>query len=215
MSPRPVVARRTVRLACVVSSAVVLGTAVVVIGTMTPGYRPMAETVSRLGSAGQPHAAWMQAVFVLYGLLVLVGAGPVGDYVTQRPRLLSEAIAGYAAAGVVAGLAPKDPPDVPVTTVSQIHVAATIVGGAMILVAMISVARFGPARGDRRAAVALAAFTVVGVVVFRFTWGSSTYGLVERSFLGASAGWVSVIAARRIALDHRDAQVGGPTSVTT
>jgi len=202
MSSRPPSALRTARLWCVVASAAVLVTSVLLVGSMTPGYRPMADTVSRLGSAGQPHAIWIQVVFVLYGLLVLAGAGPLGDHAPRRHGLLAAAIAGYAAAAVVAGLAPKDPPDVPTTLASQVHVDATIVGGAMILVAMGLVASCAPDRIDRWIAGTVAALTASGVIVFRFTWGSSFYGLVERGVLGVTVLWLALLATRLLAEDR-------------
>jgi hypothetical membrane protein len=199
VSPGRLVELRTTRLGCVVASAAVIGTAVVVIGAKTPGYSPMAETVSRLGSAGQPYASWMRAVFVLYGLLVLVGAAPLGEYAPSKERLLASAIGGYAAAAVAAGLAPKDPPQGVHTVASQVHVAATIVGGVMILVAMALVAHFASRRADRGTAIALGALTAVGVVVFRFSWGSAHYGLLERSFLALPVVWLAALAARLLA----------------
>jgi MFS family permease len=142
-------------------------------------------------------------VFVLYGILVLVGAGPLGDAAPPRRRLLGAAVAGYALAAVVVGLAPKDPPDVEVTVTSQIHVAATIVGGGLILLAMVLVATGAPRRVDRVLAGAVAIFTAVSVVVFRFTWGASFYGLVERCILAPTAIWLAVLATATIVRERR------------
>ena len=181
----------------------------IVVGAMTPGYRPMADTVSRLGSAGEPHALVMQTAFVLYGLLVLVGAAPLGDAAPTRERWLTAAVATYACAGVVAGLAPKDPPDVASTTASGVHVAATIVGGAAILLAMALVARHAARRVDRRLAVAVAIGTAIGVLVFRFSWGSWYYGLVERGFLALAMLWLVALAVDLLVGDGAG-RAGGP-----
>jgi len=202
MTGRSPIRFRTTRLACLVAGTGLLVVAVVVIGAMAPGYDPMTDTVSRLGSPGQPYAIWARTAFVLYGLLVLGGAAPLGDVAPTRRRSLTTAIAIYAAAAVVAGLARKDPPDVPSTFVSEVHVGATIVGGAGILFAMILVSRHAPLRVDRRLATVVAALTTVGVVVFRFSWGSALYGLIERSFLALAMLWLAALAARLLTQDR-------------
>jgi len=198
------------RLTGVIAATAALMVATIVLGAMAPGYRPMADTVSRLGSAGQPHALAMQAAFILYGLVVLAGAAPLGDAAATRERWLTAAVATYALAGVVAGLAPKDPPDVASTTASEVHVAATIVGGAAILLAMALVARHAPRRVDRRLAVVVGAGTAIGVVVFRFSWGSWFYGLVERSILALAMVWLVALAARLLVADGAGRAEGVP-----
>lgn len=177
--------------ACARLSAGVLAATVMVVGAMTPGYRPWADTVSRLGSPGQPYAATARAGFVLYGLLVLAGAAAV-----RGPRWL---VGLYGTAAVVAGLAPKDAAGQPHTALSALHVQATILGGAAIVASMLAVAWDGDwSASYRRASLATAGATVAAAVVFRLTWGSPVYGLVERVLLAVPAAWVAWAAPRTV-----------------
>lgn len=131
------------RAGCAVAGARVLVVAVVLAGALTPGYSPWSDTVSRLGSSGQPYAFATRAAFVVYGLLTAVGAAAVarGAAVRWSVRL-------YCAAAVVAGVAPKDAPGVPHTVASQVHVGATLLGGGAVMLAMAVVTRGGARRAE-------------------------------------------------------------------
>ncbi len=190
MTPAATRGIRNARLVGVVASGFVMLLTVVVVGAITPDYSPMAETVSRLGSSGQPHAWWERSGILIYGVLVFVGAGALGACAPSRERLLAWAISGYGVAAVVSGLAPKDPPHARHTLASQVHVDASIGGGAALLLAMLLVARYAPERKSRAATTTLAGVTAAGIIVFRFTWGSSIYGLVERGLLATAVGWL-------------------------
>jgi hypothetical membrane protein len=190
---------RTARLWSILASAVVLAATIVVVGALTPGYSQLSETVSRLGSRGQPHTVLARAGLVLYGLLVVIGAGALGARAPGKERMLAVLVGGFGVAGVVAGIAPKDPPDGPHTLTSQIHVTAAITGGAMLMVAMVLVARYAQLRSDRLAAAVAIAITTSGVIVFPFLWGTAIYGLVERVLLATGSGWLVVLAFREVA----------------
>ena len=194
MIARPPASARAAALTCMLASAGALAATVVAAGILTPGYRPMADAVSRLGAPDEPHAFLMRAGFVLYGLLVSVGARALAEHVPGKQQLLSALIGGYGAAAIVAGLAPKDPPMSPHTFASEVHVASTIVGGAMLLTAMAVVARCASLRAERRSASGVLAFTSLGVVVFPFTWGSPFYGLVEILLLTLAETWLVTLA---------------------
>ena len=49
----------------------------------------------------------------------------------------------------------------------------------------------------------MAIITAVSVVVFRFTWGASFYGLVERCILAPTAIWLAVLATATIVRERR------------
>jgi hypothetical protein len=172
---------------CARLSGLVLALTVVAIGILTPGYRPAVDTVSRLGSPGQPYAAVARAGFVLYGLLVLAGTPAV-----RGPRRL---VGAYGVAAIVAGLAPKDAAGAPHTPWSAIHVDAAVLGGVAIVAAMAVVAgdRSGPS-WRRRSSLAAAAITVLAALAFRLCWGSPVYGLLERIVLAVPAVWVGSTA---------------------
>lgn len=177
-----------------VSAALLVGT-VVVVGAITPGYHSNADTVSRLGSPGQPYATVARAAFVLYGLLVLAGVPAV-----DRPSRL---VRWYGVAAIVAGLAPKDAPGAPHTALSALHVDATIVGGVAIVAAMVAVGLDGGRQpASRQTALAAAGVTLLAAMAFRLCWGSPVYGLVERALVAAPAVWVAFGVHRLTCPDH-------------
>jgi hypothetical membrane protein len=190
---------RSARVVCIVGAAAVLAATIVVVGALTPGYSQLSETVSRLGSRGQPHAALARTGLVLYGLLIVAGAASIGSGIPGKDRLVSLLVGGYGVAGIVAGFAPKDPPNGPHSLTSQVHVASAITGGALLMCAMALVAWFAPTHAHRRDAIVGLAITGAGVVVFPFLWGTTIYGLVERVLLGAASAWLVLLALREVA----------------
>jgi hypothetical protein len=192
----PSTAWRTARIACIFAAAGVLAGTIILVGAATSGYRPWADAVSRLGARDEPHRLFARAGLATYGLLMLVGAGPLGDRAPRHQRLLSCLIGVFGAAGVVAGLWPKDPPKAPHTLTSQVHVAATIVGGGALLMAMALVARYAPSSKDRRMTTVIGSVTALAVAIFPFTWGSRIYGVLEILLLTLATSWLVVLAGR-------------------
>jgi hypothetical membrane protein len=190
-----------VPLGCVAASVGVLVLAVIVLGSLTPGYDQGADAVSRLASPGEPWALAAQAAFVAYGLLVLAGAGALRPCAGRYGRLLACCLTIYGLAGLVAGVAPKDQPGAPHTTVSEVHVVACVLAGALAIAAMTLVSSGGPTRATRRTAAALAVLTVVAAVIFKYTWGTRVYGISERVVLGLGMCWISALAARALGRD--------------
>jgi hypothetical protein len=80
---------------------------------------------------------------------------------------------------VVTGVAPKNPPGTPHTTVSQVHVTAAIAAGALAVGAMALVSACGPTRATRRTAAAIALLTGLAAGAFRFTWDTPVYGVSD------------------------------------
>jgi hypothetical membrane protein len=193
-----------IRLGGVAASAALFALAVVVLGALTPGYDQWSETVSRLASPGERWALAARAVFIAYGLLVIVGASALRHCVQRHGGALALLLALYGAACIVAGLAPKDQPGIHTAT-SQVHVASTVAGGALAIGAMVLVARYGLTRRARRTAAALALLTTMASVILRCTWGSPVYGLCERVVLGLGMCWISVLAARVLIAHRRQA----------
>jgi hypothetical protein len=185
-------ARRGELILLAVGAALAL--AVVVLGALTPGYNQWSDTVSRLGSPGERWALAAPAVFIGYGLLVVAGAGPLRAAVQHHGRTLALLLGLYGVTGIVAGLAPKDQPGAPHTAASQVHVASTVVGGALAIGAMVLVASYGLTSRARHAAIVMALVTGLAAAVFRFTWGTAVYGLCERLVLGLGMGWISAQA---------------------
>lgn len=184
------------RLSGVVASGLVLVTTVVLVGQLTPGYSPFTETVSRLASPGQPFAAVARIGFVLYGVLVIAGAGPLGDHLPGRERVLGGLIGVFGAAAVTAGIAPKDGPLAGHTAASRIHVVAAIIGGAAILLAMACVAFYAARDTARHTAALFALVTGIAVIVFKLTWGSQLYGFAERILLASPMLWLVTLAVQ-------------------
>lgn len=181
------------RVAGIIASGPALVVAVVIAATNTPGYSSMRDTVSRLGSPGQPWAPFVRISFVLYGLVVLLGAGALAR--TRVVALVSTvALQAYAVAAVIAGIAPKDMPGAPHTSASRIHVLATIIGGVAVIAAMAIRVAADDSPSLRWLSAAAALLTVVATIAFRFTWGSRYYGAIECALLLPPVAWVSTVA---------------------
>ena len=173
------------------ASNVVLATTVLACGALTPGYSQARDTVSRLGSPGQPFALLAGLGFVVYGGLVLLATPFYED------RGVARLVSVYGVAAVVAGLAAKDPPNGTHTLASQIHVDATIIGGIAITAAMLLTGIRSPRPGARRASLVSAVLTGSLAVAFELAWGSPIYGLVERAMLAVVMAWM-VCTARDV-----------------
>jgi hypothetical membrane protein len=184
-----------VRLGCVAGSVALLALAVIVLGSLTPGFDQRADAVSRLASPGEPWALAARAAFAVYGSLVLAGAGALRPSAGRYGPVLTGCLMLYGLAAVVAGLAPKDQPGAVHTTVSEVHVVAAVLAGALAIAAMTLVSTCGPTRVTRRAAAAMALLTVVAAVIFKYTWGTHVYGISERILLALGMCWISALAA--------------------
>jgi hypothetical protein len=187
-----------IRLGCTAASVALFTGAVVVLGSLTPGYSQWSDAVSRLASPGEPWAVAARAVFAAYGLLIAAGASALRPYAGRRGQWLARCLVLYGVACVVAGVAPKDQPGAVHTLVSQVHVDASIGAGVLAIGAMVLVAACGPTRATRRAAAATAVATVVAAVFFRFTWGTGVYGVSERVLLTLGMCWISALAFRTL-----------------
>jgi len=187
-----------IRLGCAAASAAVFALAVIVIGSLTPGYDQWSDAVSRLASPGEPWALAARAAFAAYGLLVVAGASTLRQYAGHQRHTLARCLTLYGLACVVAGMAPKDQPGTAHTVVSQVHVAAAVLAGALAIGAMTLVSRCGLTRATRRAAAAMALLTGLAAGTFRLTWGTQVYGISERILLGLGMCWISALAARAL-----------------
>ena len=187
-----------VRLGGVAASAAVFALAVVVLGSVTPGYDQWSDAVSRLASPGERWALAARAAIAAYGLLVVAGASTLRQCAGRHGHTLARCLALYGAACIIAGLAPKDQPGAPHTAVSQVHMAAAVLAGALAIGAMAAVARGGLTRATRRTAATMALLTGLAAVIFRYTWGTHVYGISERVLLGLGMCWISALAVRAL-----------------
>jgi hypothetical protein len=197
-----------IRLGCAASSAVVFALAVIVIGSRTSGYDQWSDPVSRLASPGEPWALAARAAFAAYGLLVVAGVSTLQQYAGHHRHMVVYCLTLYGVACVVAGVAPKDQPGTAHTVVSQLHVAAAVLAGALLIGAMTLVSRCGPTRATRRAAAAMALLTGLAAIIFRYTWGTQVYGISERILLALGMCWISALAARALIAITPDASRG-------
>lgn len=183
--------------ACALVGAVTLALSVVILGSLTPGYDPGADTISHLASPGQPYAILASAAMVAYGLLVVVTAPSLSRHVPERQRLLAGCIGAYGVAGVAAGALAKPAPGAATTTAGFLHVIATMVGGAAIVAAMVTVAWCLPRSRWGRESAATAATVVFGAAAFRWAWDSGVYGWIERVVVALAVVWIVALSQRR------------------
>jgi Protein of unknown function (DUF998) len=202
------------RLGCAAASAGVFAIAVIVIGSLTPGYNQWSDAVSRLASPGERWALAARAAFAVYGLLVVAGASTLQWCAGRHGHTLARCLTLYGLACVIAGVAPKDQPGAAHTTVSQLHVAAAVLAGALAIGTMTLVSRCGLTRATRRAAVAMALLTGLAAGIFKYTWGTQMYGISERVLLGLGMCWISALAVRELLASPphaaAEAQSGAP-----
>jgi hypothetical membrane protein len=181
------------------AAAVPPGGTVVVTGELTPGYDHRYDTVSRLASPGQPYAMVVRSAIVAVGVLVVLNAEALRTSAAVGRRLVSLLVGVAGAAAVVVGAAPKDPPDVGPTTVSQLHVAASLIGVGALVAAMVCVTWSSPHRAERRRSAASLTLIVTAATAFPFTWGSVVYGLLQRVILLTALTWLVATAGRAAA----------------
>jgi Protein of unknown function (DUF998) len=186
-----------IRLGSAVASFPVFVVGILVLGWVTPGYSQLADPVSRLASPGERWAPEAMAILAAYGGLMIVGSGSLRAYGRQRANMLSVLLASYGVACIVVAIAPKNQPGSPPTLVSQVHVNAAVIAGALLLGATVVIARCAASKRIRCAAIAIAVLIPLGVGVLRLTWGTHIYGLNERLLLGLGMGWLSALAALR------------------
>jgi hypothetical membrane protein len=175
------------------AAVVLLGVTVVLAGELTPGYDHRHDTVSRLASPGQPFAMVVRSAIVAVGVQVTLTARVLRNSAATYRRLVGLLVGVAGAAAVVVGVAPKDPPDVGPTTLSQLHVAASLVGVGALVAGMIYVTRSSPHRVERRRSTASLALIVIAATAFPFTWGTVIYGVLQRIILATALAWLIAV----------------------
>jgi hypothetical membrane protein len=178
------------------AAAVLLGVTVLLTGALTPGYDHRYDTVSRLASPGQPFAMVVRAAIVAVGVLVALTARALRESAATYRRQVSLLIGVAGAAAVVVGVAPKDPPDVDPTTLSQLHVAASLIGAGALVAAMAYATWSSPHGVERRQSAASLTLIAIAGTAFPFTWGSVVYGLLQRVVLLTALAWLVALARR-------------------
>lgn len=207
---------RSVRFACATISAPVLAATVIVAAALTPGYSHMVETVSRLGSPGQPYAMIERAGVALYGILVVAGAGILEGRVRcvgARSRLVVALVRAYGATAILSGVFPKDAPSGAHTPSSAIHVYATIVGGCAIVAAMLAVSRWAWSPVERRWSVIVGIAAAIAGLTFTAPVAVAFEGVLQRVALSLASLWIAAMALRehgRHSVPAVSAFVAGP-----
>ena len=109
------------------------------LGLRYPRYDPLRHVMSRLGAADSPVAFWMNAWWIVYGLLmVLFAAGLSRAFPPGRAAvyiLVGQIVALGLFAGIGAGLFPMDSPGAAATRTGRLHNAVGGVGFLAISVA--------------------------------------------------------------------------------
>jgi hypothetical protein len=141
----------------------------------------------------------VRSAIVAVGVLVVLNAEALRTSAAVGRRLVSLLVGVAGAAAVVVGTAPKDPPDVGPTTVSQLHVAASLIGVGALVAAIVCVTWSSPHRAERRRSAASLTLIVTAATAFPFTWGSVVYGLLQRVILLTALAWLVATAGRATA----------------
>lgn len=191
---------------CGLSAPLLWASAIIMCGSLTPGYSHMSQYVSELGARGSPTELLIRyAGFVPTGLMHIAFAASL--YVAFKDsRLASVAAALLALNGlgrVGAGLFPCEPGcSVPRLLLSQkLHSAASGVGffaliGAAILWGVVA-RRGGRLKGLRLYSIASGLLGLIFLLLM--SWSDelrAATGLYERLSSGILSTWVLVLAAR-------------------
>ena len=99
-----------VRLGGVAASAALFALAVVVLGSVTPGYDQWSDAVSRLASPGERWALAARAAFAAYGLLVVAGASTLRQCAGRHGHTLARCLALYGTPASSPGWHPRTSP---------------------------------------------------------------------------------------------------------
>jgi hypothetical membrane protein len=180
----------TLRRAALAAPAAGSVLALLLAAAATPGYDPRRETLSRLASAGQPFAWLVRVAIVVAGLVVVAAAGRAAASVTMGRFAMRVLVVLAGAAVAIAGLVPKDPPGVPPSTASAVHVGAAAAAAGCLVLAMAVGARWGRRPAVRRTSAVAAVVSTAAGAAFPFLWGTVVYGVLERVIVVAAGGWL-------------------------
>jgi hypothetical membrane protein len=189
--PRPAM---SVRQWALVASASTTTVTAVVLAASRSGYSSSTDTVSLLGAPGTPYASLFRVLVVVFGCSAVLAADAVSRHAHARARGIATLVAIYGTGTALTGVVPKNPALGPHAAENLTHVAAAVGAGAALAVAMLVVARWGRTAWARRASALAFTITIVGALAFRLTWGSTVYGVVQRTLLATALVWLVALA---------------------
>jgi hypothetical membrane protein len=173
---------------------------VVLGGLLNPHYSPVSNAISELILAGAPNKTLLDSLFILYNLLVCLGAWGLVQLYRSRP-LQSRLAVAVALAMLTVGLAgilmtaffPQDPRGAPATFTGTMHL---VTAGIESLGCMGAMLMFGlhyraiPAmRGFNRLTFFMLALVFISGGLSAALIGCPVMGLLERTTIGASLLW--------------------------
>jgi hypothetical membrane protein len=177
---------------------------VVLGGALWPGYSHVRQAVSELTMAGAPNLALMDALFTIYGFLLLtfsIGFSLSWGKAGNRPLTISgAALAACAAAGLAMKFFRQDPIGEPLTFTGTMHlILAGITSLGTIFAIFFAAAGFRklPYAGSLRV-FSLVMGTIVllsgGLTAAGTTQLPAVFGILERTTIGAFMLWLLVVS---------------------
>jgi hypothetical membrane protein len=182
-------------LLCGILAPVMMMVAILVIGQITPGYNPISDTISRMGTPDKPYAVVLHGSYFVYG--VLMGMAAYGLYKTIGHTDSAKRLAillGIHAFGTVLLAVFPDSVDLPLKHV--IHDVMSVISYLSLLAGILI------SRGIAHQEVALKVIGILGLVVIIINLPmpiinvidplKSIAGLLQRLLSGSSLFWLTV-----------------------
>jgi hypothetical protein len=187
---------------------------VVLGGALWPGYSHMRQAISELTMAGAPNLALMDALFTIYGFLLLtfsIGFSLRWGKAGNRPLSISGiALAACAAAGLLMKFFRQDPIGEPLTFTGSMHlVLAGVTSLGTIFAIFFAAAGFRKlpyVSGLRVFSLVMGAIVLVsgGLTAAGTTQLPAIFGILERTTIGAFMLWLLVVSINLLKHDTAD-----------
>jgi len=187
---------------------------VVLGGALWPGYSHVRQAISELTMAGVPNLALMDALFTIYGFMLLafsLGFSLRWGRAGNRPLTISGiALVACAAAGLAMKFFRQDPIGEPLTFTGTMHlILAGVTSLGTIFAIFFAAAGFRklPYAGDLRVfSLVMGAIVLVsgGLTAAGTTQLPAIFGILERITIGAFMLWLLVISLSLLKSDGAD-----------
>jgi hypothetical membrane protein len=186
-------------LLCGVLASAMMFAVIIAVGQITPHYDPFRETISQMGTAESPYAAWLNGGYILYGSLIALTI--YGFFLSfrhdHRARLLAALLGIHVLGAMLLGVIP-DTPNLPGADHSGLnpHNIVSAIAYLPIIGAAFVFYRINRRVAGLRAASALG-LVVIAVnlpmpVITQVDAVSPICGLLQRLFYAVTFSWLAL-----------------------
>ncbi len=174
---------------------------ILIVGWVTPGYDPVRDTISQMGTAESPYAIWLNGSYVIYGALIALSAfGFYAALKNDRRAKLFGLLLGLHALGTVLLAVFPDAPNIPGAAESKFNshnivsaIAYLPLIGAALLFYLINRHSVN-LRGISLFGLAVIAVNMPMPVINMIEGFEPVAGLIQRLFYAMTCGWLSFVS---------------------